>query len=406
MMNSPVPSSSPTPTDVPVLDIDPFSEDFQRDPDPYHERLRDAGPVVYLDRYQVWGMARFAEIHAAVRDHETFASSGGIGLTNFWKEEPWRTPSLLLEADPPEHTRVRRITAKVMSPRAIERLRPDFERHAEELVAAVVDRGEFDGLTDLAQAFPLRVFPDAVGVGPDGRENLLLYADMVFNAFGPPNKLFHDALAAGASARGWIAEHCERNALSADGLGADLYAAADRGGVTEEEAGLLVRSLLSAGIDTTVYGVAWALHVLATRPADWEALRDDPALVRPAFEEILRYASPVQAFFRTTARNAQVGDVIIPAGQKVLCFLGAANRDPREWEDADRFDIRRRAVTHLSFGSGIHACVGAAIARLEAEIVLTALIRRARTLEPAGPPRLRPHNTLRAFAELPLRAAA
>jgi hypothetical protein len=392
--------------DVPALDIDPFAEEFQHDPEPFCERLRDAGPVVFLDRYRVWGVARFDQVHAVIREHEAFCSSGGIGLTNFHKEKPWRTPSLLLEADPPEHTTVRRVTARVMSPRAIGRLRPEFERRAEELVSAVVARGEFDGVTDLAQAYPLRVFPDAVGVTADGREHLLQYGDMVFNSFGPPNKLFHDALAAGAAVRDWIAEQCRRESLAPGGLGAQLYAAADRGEISEEEAGLLVRSLLSAGVDTTVHSIAWALHLLATHPAQWAALRDDPTLIRPAFEESLRLAAPVQLFFRTTTRDVRIADAEIPAGEKLLCFLGAANRDPREWDDPGRFDIRRRAVNHLGFGSGLHACVGAAIARLEAEILLTALARHAAALEPAGPPRLRPNNSLRAFAALPLRVSA
>jgi cytochrome P450 len=392
--------------DVPVLDVDPFSTDFQRDPEPYNERLREAGPVVFLDRYQVWATGRFAEVHAAFRDPETFCSSAGVGLANFLKEEPWRPPSLLLEADPPQHTRVRRITARVMSPRAIERLRPEFERQAESLVAAVVARGEIDGVADLAEAYPLRVFPDAVGVGRDGRENLLLYGDMVFNGFGPRNQLFLDALAAGAPVRDWIAEQCARSSLAPDGLGADLYAAVDHGDITEEEAGLLVRSLLSAGIDTTVQSIAWALHALATHPDQWAALRNDPSLARGAFEEALRYASPVQLFFRTTRREVQLAGAVIPAGEKVLCFIGAANRDPREWADPDRFDIRRRAMNHLAFGTGVHACVGAAFARLEAEILLTALVRHASTLELAGPPRRRRNNSLKALAALPLRVRA
>lgn len=390
----------------PVLEFDPFADAFRRDPEGVYAPVREAGAVVFLERYGIWLLARFAEVRAALRDPEHFCSAAGIGLTNFWKEKPWRTPSLLLEADPPGHARVRRITARVMSPRTIEALRPAFERQAEDLVAKVVARGEIDGVTDLAQAYPLRVFPDAVGIGPHGRENLLAYGRMVFNAFGPRNQLFQEAMAAGAPVGDWIAKQCRRGSLAPGGLGARLYAAADRGEITDEEAGLLVRSLLSAGIDTTVQGLAWCLHLLAAEPNRWAALRDDPALARPAFEETLRYASPVQLFFRTTTRQVRVADTEIPAGEKVLCFVAAANRDPRKWHDPDRFDLRRPATAHLAFGSGIHACVGAAIARLEAEVLLTALARHVRTLEPAGQPRPGSNNVLRALASLPLRIRA
>src|SRR5207302_1995966 len=157
-----------------VLDLDPFTEEFRREPERCYAAVREAGPVL-LARYQVWAVGRHADVAAVLRDHETFCSSAGVGLTNFRKEKPWRTPSLLLEADPPEHSRVRRITARVLSPRAIEALRPAFEGYAEELVARAVAGGEFDAVTELAEAYPLRVFPDAVGIGPDGRENLLHY---------------------------------------------------------------------------------------------------------------------------------------------------------------------------------------------------------------------------------------
>lgn len=120
----------------------------------------------------------------------------------------------------------------------------------------------------------------------------------------------------------------------------------------------------------------------------------------------MRYASPVQLFFRTTTRQVRVADTVIPAGEKVLCFVAAANRDPRQWQDPDRFDLRRPANAHLAFGSGIHACVGAAIARLEAEVLLTALARHVRILEPAGQPRLGSNNVLRSMASLPLRIRA
>lgn len=388
----------------PVLDFDPFSEAFQHDPERFYEPVREAGPVVFLERLEVWALARFAEVRAALRDPERFCSSAGVGVANFWKEEPWRPPSLLLEADPPAHTSVRRITSRVLSPRTIEALRGDFERQAGELVTEVAVRGEFDGVTDLAQAYLLRVFSDAVGLSPQGRENLLGYGNMVFNGFGPRNQLFEEAMAVGAPVRDWIAGQCQRGTLAPDGLGARMYTAVDRDEITEEEAGLLVRSLLSAGIDTTLQGLAWSLHLLAAKPDRWAMLRDNPTLARSAFEETLRYASPVQMFFRTTTGRVRVADAVIPAGEKVLCLLAAANRDPRQWPEPDRFDPRRTASEHLAFGSGIHACVGAAIARFEAEILLTALARHVRTLEPAGPPRLRPNNILRALSHLPLRA--
>jgi cytochrome P450 len=393
-------------TAPPAVDIDPFDEEFLRAPEPFHEQLRDAGPVVYLDRYGIWSMARFAEVQAALRDHQTFCSKAGVGLSDFTREKPWRPPSLLLEADPPEHTAVRRVTARVLSPRVIERLRDEFAQRAAELVADLAARGTFDGVRDFAQAYPLRVFPDAVGLGPAGRENLLTYGSMVFNAFGPGNRLRTESMAAAEPVRAWIAASCRRAALAPGGLGSEIYAAVGRDEITEDEAGLLVRSLLSAGVDTTVHTLAWALHALAANQDQWQALRDNPALARQAVEETLRHASPVQTFFRTTTRAVEIAGMSIPPGAKVLLFLGAANRDPRAWPEPDRFDIRRRAAGHVGFGSGIHACVGAALARLEGELLLTALARQVRSLELAGPVRPYLNNTIKGLAGLPVRVTA
>jgi cytochrome P450 len=250
------------------------------------------------------------------------------------------------------------------------------------------------------------VFPRAVGITEDCRSQLLAYGNMAFNAFGPHNQLQADSMAGAQEVAAWIAAHCTREALSPGGLGDRIYASADEGAVTEDEAALLVRSLLTAGVDTTVIGLGCALDCLARDPGQWRALREDPSLAGGAFEETLRYASPVQTFFRTTTREVEVGGVRIGGGEKVLLFLAAANRDPRRWPGPERFDITRRAIGHVAFGYGIHACVGAAFARLEGEVLLRALARQAGSLTPAGEPRRRLNNTLSGFAFLPLTLSA
>ena len=388
---------------APVLDVDPFDPDVLVDPYAFHQRMRDAGPVVFLERYGVWALARHAEVTEAMSDWETFSSAAGVGLADFRKEPPWRPPSLLLEADPPAHTAVRKPMLHIMTPKATERLRPAFEAAAEEVVTELVDRGEFDAVTDLAEVYPIRVFADAVGLPEDGRHQLLRYAAMVFNAFGPRNALFEAAFADAAPVTEWISAACRQEALAPGSLGAQLWEAVDRGEITADQAPLLVRSLLAAGLDTTIYGLGNAVFCLATNPEQYALLHADPGLARAAFEEALRYESPVQTFFRTTTRPVDIGGTEIPSGAKVLMFLGSANRDPRRWgDDADRYDLRRRTAGHLAFGSGIHVCVGQFISRLEGELVLAALARRIPRLTLAGEPVPKPNNTLKGFAHLPL----
>src|SRR6202035_3225789 len=387
----------------PVSTVDPFSNPFLRDPYPHHEALREAGPVVWLEKYGIWTMARHQEVRDALTDWQTFCSSAGVGLSDFRKEPPWRPPSIILEADPPLHTRTRAVLTRILSPAAIKILRDMFEREAEKLIAQLVEQREFDGLADLAEAYPLKVFPDAVGISEEGRENLLPYGTMVFNSFGPRNDLFNKAMANAGPVRDWIMSRCSRAALAQGGLGLQIFAAVDAGELTEDEAGMLVRSFLSAGIDTTVYGLGNALYCMARSPEQWTILRNNPNLIRGAFEEVLRFEAPVQTFFRTTTRPVEVAGVQLGEGEKVLLFLAAANRDPRRWDRPDTFDVTRRAAGHMTFGTGIHGCVGQAVALLESEAIFGALARRVASFELTGKPELRLNNTLRGFDTLPLR---
>jgi 4-methoxybenzoate monooxygenase (O-demethylating) len=393
--------------DVPTSDVDPFSHEVLEDPLPMHEQLREAGPVVHLTRYDVFALARYEQVHAALVDWQQFQSAAGVGLSNFRTEKPWRPPSLLLEADPPRHDAPRRVLTKVLGPRALRRLREEWTADAEVLVDQVLADGlEFDAVARLAEAFPLRVFPDAVGLPPEGRENLLPYGDHAFNAFGPANDLVAKGAPRVAALSGWVGSVCARDVLAPEGFGAEIWAAADRGDITPEMAPLVVRSLLTAGVDTTVHGISAVLYGFATHPDQWQQLRQDPALARVAFDEAVRWESPVQTFFRTATTDVQIGGTVVPEGHKVLMFLAAANRDPRRWNDPDRFDLGRDPSGHVGFGMGLHQCVGQHVARLEAEAVLTALARRVRSIELAGSTRRHHNNTLRAWQSIPVRLAA
>ena len=189
-------------------------------------------------------------------------------------------------------------------------------------------------------------------------------------------------------------------------MGGIVYAAADSGEITQEEAGLLIRSFLSAGVDTTVTGIGNALWCLSQNPDQWDKLKADPTLIRPALEEVLRYTSPVHTFCRTAGRDTEIAGHPVAEGTKVLCVLGAANMDPTHWGDPERFRVDRRPTGHLAFGTGIHGCVGQNLARGEVQALLTELLRRVDRIEPAGAAIWRPNNAMRALDKLPLRLIA
>ena len=386
----------------PALDVDPFAPAALADPYALHPALRDAGPVVFLPRYRVYAMARHAEVSAALADWQRFTSERGVGLSDFAKEEPWRPKSLLLETDPPLHDRTRALANRIVTLASLRSLRDAWRAEAEVMVDRLVAQGTFDAITQLAEVFPQRVFADAIGLRPDGREQLVPYATANFNAFGPRNEIFASTEPQRLAAAPWIEESCTRPFIRPDGWGAGFFAAATGGECSEQEAARLTRSLITAGFDTTINALGNMLDALVDEPEVWAAVRARPALAKRAFEEALRLRSPVQTFFRTTTQEVRVADHAIPAGAKVLLFLGAANRDPRRWTDPDRFDLMRNTSGHVAFGFGVHQCLGQMVARREGEVVLAAMAERIVRLARNGVPVRRPNNTLYALGRLPL----
>ncbi|MBF9033346.1 cytochrome P450 [Rhodobacterales bacterium HKCCE2091] len=393
-------------TAVPVWDTDPYDLEVLVDPYDWWADLRAKGDVVYIPRYSALMVGRYETTKKVFSDHENFLSSRGVGLDDFALSKPWRPPSIILEVDPPDHTKTRKVMSRAMSPKVAKALGEDFRQTADALVDEILEKGEIEAVVEFAEAFPTTVFPKAVGMTIVNKRHLVDYGAMVFNSIGPDNELRKDATTRVPEVARWIMEACDRSRLTDDGMGALLFEAADAGDITAEEASLLVRSFLSAGVDTTVTGIGNALWCLANNPAEWEALKADPSLTRPAFEEVLRYTSPVHTFCRTSGRDTEISGIPVEEGTKVICSLGSANMDPEKWGDPENFRVARKPVGHLAFGVGIHGCVGQNIARAELDAVLGALIAKVDRIEWTGDPVWRPNNAIHALDRLPLRFIA
>lgn len=389
---------------APVTDFDPYVKTVFDDPHSYYRELRHAGPVVRLSKYGCWVLTQAKEVPMVLSDPQTYSSARGVGIADFDKlKNYWRTPSILLEVDPPVHTRVRTLINRILSPAAVKAQRDNFERTAVELIERLLNLREFDAIPDLAEAFPLAVIPDAFGLSKRGREHLLPYGSMVFTTFGPENELFKEALVTAAERVKWVTEQCRRENVSPGSISSEFYAAVDRGEITEHEAGMLVRALLAAGLDTTVNTLGMAIRNLATFSSEWDKLRADPSLSRAAFEETIRLESPFQGFFRTTTKPVTIAGVEIDEGEKLLLLIASANRDEQRWEDPDRYDITRKTAGHVGFGNGVHTCIGQFLARLEGEVFLAELAKRVGRITLIGESKRRYNNTLTGLSSLPVR---
>jgi cytochrome P450 len=409
---------------LPEIDIDPYSDEFLAEPRAFHDALRDAGPVVWLGTREIYATARYEQVHEVLQNWESFTTNRGFGITDTAREEPFidvlqdrdwtHEPGMdsarvrgMLDAsgrmDPPDGTRGRRIFTRILSPAAVRRFREDARAQADAMVAALVREREFDAVPGIANAFPIQVLCDAVGLPEEGREHLLAFGDMAMNTSGPRDARFLASIERAVPAAAWVAASCKREALAPGGFGMQIYDTADAGEIPEPVAELMVSVFPTAGIDTTACTIANAIHALATLPEQWDALREDPSLARAAFEETVRYDTPADPLFRTTTRETQLGGATLQEGRKMMVLLAAANRDPRRFEDPDRYDLRRTPAGHVGFGTGVHGCVGQMFARMEGEAVLRALAEACETIELAGEPARRDSNTLRSWATLPVR---
>ena len=396
-----------SPAGVPHFDIDPYDPAVMADPYPMHAQVRAAGPVAWLDRYGVYYVTGHALARQVLFDPSTFSSAQGIGLVGYATGLTSMTPSPLLETDPPEHDRFKKAMSRLMGPATLNRLRTRFEPVAEALAEELVTRGRFDAVTDFVTPFVLDVIADMVGLTKADRWQMLVFGELALASSGPRNANFEAAVAAVKQhdTMAWVQQATARENLAPDGLGAALFAAADAGELSEAEAQRLVRIFPTAAVDSTITTLANGLHVLAQRPDQWQLLHAHPECARDAFEEMLRHSLSVQTVFRQATRDVKLGAAQVKAGQRVGVCLAAANRDPAKWPEPDRYELLRRPVGHLGFGGGVHACLGQMIARLEAELLLKALAKRAARIELEGEGVKRVNNALTGYASLPLRVA-
>ncbi|HZF25740.1 MAG TPA: cytochrome P450 [Steroidobacteraceae bacterium] len=370
-------------TATPVLQEDIFNSAAVRNARAVDDALRELAPVVKLAREDITLIARYQQVSEGLKDWQAFSS----------KSRPWHDPNsvrpeILLVDDPPRHTAVRPVIAAALSPRALAQMATAFNAAADTLLREVKQHsGEtIDAVASISRPFVYKVLPDLLGLPQAGRENLTAFGHMVWATLGPQNELFQEAMENVGPVIEWVDRCCNRENLDPEGLGMQMFLAADRGQITQDEAKLLVGILLSAAADTTVMTLSTAMCAFSQFPDQYRALRAEPSLARSAFEESLRWDSPSRMAGRITMREVEFDGYLIPKGERCGLMFAAANRDPRKWPAPDRFDIRRDLRGHVGWGYGIHACVGRVLALLEADALLGALIKHIERFEPAGDP--------------------
>ncbi|MFF4258759.1 cytochrome P450 [Streptomyces sp. NPDC001663] len=384
---------------LPTSDVDLFADDVLHDPYPALRRLREVGPAVRLTAYDAWVLPRYDHVRAALADHERFSSAHGVGYEDQFNAQMKGT---VLASDPPDHTRLRALLSDKLAPKALAGLRTRITALADDLVADAAAKGDFDAVTDLAAVFPVTVIADLIGLTEEARGPWLSFADAAFNTFGPFNARAQASIPFVSQMFGYLNTVMVPENLRPDGWAAAIHQAAEQGEIEAASVVPLLSAYVIASMDTTINAIGNTILLFARHPQAYQEVRAEPALVGPAFEESLRLESPAQGFFRRTTQPVDIEGITIPADTRVLLSFASANRDERKWEGPEEFLVRRNPVDHVALGYGVHGCAGQGLARLEAQAVLGALVRRVSSLELAGEPVRKLNNVIRGMASLPV----
>ncbi|MBY6365231.1 cytochrome P450 [Rhodococcoides corynebacterioides] len=388
---------------LPEYARDIYSRSAILHPYPHYAALRELGPVVRLRRQRVLAVSRYQDCKSVLQDDETFLSGDGVALNPVANRLGRGTT---LGSDGEDHTHKRSVLAHRLTPKAVRTMRTAVESQAERVVDTALAAGTVDGVEDLASALPLSIVPDLVGWPTDVRDDLLRWAGATFDSLGPINRQSIRAVRSAAQMMAFSRRVVRDRDVIPGSMGSDVLEAADDGIIDPSLAPSLMIDYLAPSLDTTIGAISGALHLFSRHPDQWDALRENPDLMPNAVNEVVRYESPIRAFSRLTAHDTAIDGVPVPGGARVLVVYASANRDPREWDRPDDFDITRDAARQLGFGSGAHGCAGQGLARLETQALLRVLATKVARIVPAGEPRRAVNNVIHRFERLPLTLVA
>lgn len=398
---------------APVV-FNPFVPSYRRNPHLQLDRLRAGDPVHRSDALQAWILTRYDDVLRVLRDHETFSSdarnAGGPLATAIAAQRdnsPLGDTRSVLASDPPEHTFLRGIVNRAFTPRSVEALRPRIEALAASLVAEQPEAGEWDLVTGLAQPLPIIVIAELLGIPSADRVQFKAWSDRIAQSTDlmPSAETIEGVRTATRELIAYFGGVIEdrRGAPREDLISALVQAESDGRRLVAEEVLAFAILLLVAGNETTTNLIGSGMQALLAHPEAMARLRAEPDRIPAAIEEMLRYDGPVQGIVRFATRDVEVGGRTIARGDVVMGMTAAANHDPEHFPEPGTFDLDRGDVRHLAFGQGIHYCVGAPLARVEAAIAFRALLARWPRIEAAGDAEIGGTFLIRGPVRLPLR---
>lgn len=382
---------------APVYDADFYSDEFIRDPWFHYAAMRALGPVVWLPRHGNYALTQYKEVGECLRDPATFCSGRGVAAD---KTACDMMRGNSIASDGERHNAIRGAMAIPLLPGALQEVRPLIEALAEDLIERLVDRDNFDAISDLASHLPLTVVRDLVGLPDFGKDNMLKWGGAAFDLLGVQNQRGREALVIFLEQREFVKVHATREQLKDGSWTRRIHELVDDGGLSPELAPFCIRDYINPSLDTTISATGQLIWQLSRHPDQWQLLKARPELMVNAVNEAVRLGSPIRSFSRHVTKDVRIGDHEIEEGARVMVLYASANRDERVFENPDQFDITRNPKAHLGFGSGIHMCVGMHLAEMEMVSLLRAMIPRVGRIL-CETPVTALNNTIYSFKSLP-----
>jgi cytochrome P450 len=372
---------------------------YAGDPHPHLARLRAEAPVAWNDTLGYWALSRYAECHEVSTEPARFCSRKGILTLEIGVE--YDSPPTMMHTDPPEHTAYRKLVQPGFKPSLMKAMVPVAKGRLLDLTDGIQADEPVDFVPQVSVPFPLRIIADLLGLPEDDFDTFFHWSEV---STGAIQVTAEEREKNQADMRAYFLEVIARKRVEP---GEDLISVLVEEDLSDDELHMFLNQLLVAGNETTRNTISGGIWALAEHPEQWQRLRDDPSLVPSAVEEILRWTTAVIAFMRTATRDTTLGGVEIAEGDHTLMIYTSANRDEAQFgPTAGEFDVGRSPNHHLAFGFGAHFCIGAALARLEVQLVLEELLARFRTLEPAGEVAHSPSDIIAGVTSAPVRFSA
>jgi cytochrome P450 len=372
-------------------DYNPFSPVVQKDPYPYYAALRESAPAFRIEALKGFAVSRYEDVVFVLKNPNLFSSDAmnvpqmisNLGVMPQKVIQAVQSPSLVA-SDPPRHTRLRNVVSRAFTPRRMADLEPRIRSLARDLLRGLLSKGEGDLMSELAVPLPLTVIAELIGIEPQRQTDFKRWSDDI--AVGPMAKRSPEEQQRIGRSYCELYDYFEQTIAQRqqspreDLISVLVQSSGQDGALSLEEVMSFCRLLLVAGNETTTHLIANTLVNLLRYPEQMARLRADPSLVPNTLEEVLRYDSPILATLRRAREDVELAGVTVPAGSTVLPLIASANRDSRRFPDPDRFDITRDTQGQIAFGYGIHFCLGAALARLEARVVMEELLDSTRDI--------------------------